>query len=156
MTTYYYENGSTSQTEQFAYSTCEPISGGGGGEKVMEMTLEMNLKKKHIGYAQFTLNVLDIENIDGGGICEISDRVYAKFHKIHWERDKFRNCYFIKSDVKNNTQGGTSSISVHSVTGLGTDVLTLAVTGAVNFPDMSYIPFTKTRSYQLGEFGWAY
>lgn len=28
---YYYEDGSTSQTEEFLYNTCDPISGGSGG-----------------------------------------------------------------------------------------------------------------------------
>jgi hypothetical protein len=159
ITTIYYSDGSTSQTKEYVGTTCAgcdcgtieclcPPDGSGGNPEQYEY------EEERICSGTYRNTPFTIPLSDGSGNLYFLQALTKKSYRVRWEKDYFLSCYLVRSDVVNNTQGATSTVSNYQKTGIGTPIVTATATGTITWPDQSTLTFTESWQIQLGHVSW--
>lgn len=98
--------------------------------------------------------VYSIDPTGGGGVCKVTQQLFARFYRNRPENDKITSCFFIRSDVNNNSLGATSLIQTYDVSNLHTNTVSVQTQGSIKYPDQSFIPFTNISNISLGDVAW--
>jgi hypothetical protein len=162
VTTYHYSDGSSESYWQYVFTSCdcEQVrnidcrrfrincgggSGGGGDiEYEEEYTASGTLENAVYWFAQ----------VDGGGTLKTTQILYAKFYKIHTEKDKITSCYLVRSDVFGNSLGATAGINTYNVSNLGASIINAATNGTIKYPNGASFQFDNTTAIHLGDIAW--
>jgi len=125
-------------------------SGGNGGGGDIDYEYEIIKTKK----ATFENRVHWINSGDGGGSCFTTQILYANFHQRRPEKDAIYECFFVKSEVKNNTIGASSSITTYTPSNINKTTINIGLTGRINYPDGTFTPFSNNTEVRMNDFIW--
>jgi hypothetical protein len=162
VTTYYYADGSSESTWHYISTTCNceqtkiAISShsyrlncsGGGGDGVIEY------EEEYIRIAECKKVIYHFTLADGGGYCTTDQILYAKFHKIHTEKDRITACYFVTSDVINNSLGATPGISSYIAVSASNKVVNVSILGTMKYPDNINFQFSNITTINMDDLYW--
>lgn len=149
VTTYYYEDGSTSQTEEFLYNTCEPISGGsGGGGNGNDTEFEYEMWK----YADLTWDVYLVPFANGGGLVTSWDRFYGRINLNHPDKNKFLSGTHINNRFLGNN--GTFDCDAWGITFNSPISATAVCGGKITFPDQSVLNVSNSKVVAFSSLSW--